>query len=424
MRFSRLADWLSWQETLHPSAIDFGLDRLNRTLDRLRWCRPACPVVTVAGTNGKGSSVAVLSSILAAAGYRIGTFTSPHLIRYNERIRIEGRQVSDAALIDAFERIDAARGGDTLTFFEFNALAALLVFETAKLDGIILEVGMGGRLDAVNVVDPDVALVTSIALDHCDWLGADVESIAIEKAGIFRSGRPAIFGSRHMPRAIETRAREIGSPLIRLGVDFDCQRDVDGSWSWFGVGLDRIDSLPQPALFGAMQYENASAVLQVAACLKDRLPIAREAIDQGLRSVHLTGRFQVIPGDVEWVLDVAHNPAAAKTLAHQLRTAPARRNIAVCGILGDKDVEGIVRELKSSFSQWIVAGLEGSRSVDPSVLAQRLRNEGANVTATATSVANACEIARSCAVQGDRIVVFGSFLTVGPALEWLQADAD
>jgi dihydrofolate synthase / folylpolyglutamate synthase len=422
MRFTRLAEWLSWQETLHPKAIDLGLDRLHRTLERLRWARPICPVITVGGTNGKGSCVAMLNSILSSAGYRVGTFTSPHLIRYNERIQVAGLEVTDRSLIAAFERIDEARGADTLTFFEFNALAALLVFENANLDAIVLEVGMGGRLDAVNLVDADVALVTSIALDHCEWLGADVETIATEKAGIFRQDRPAVFGSRAMPDAIQIQARKIGSPLLRLGFEFDFQREAD-RWSWWGTGnAPRLNALPMPGLFGDAQFDNASSVLQVLQCLSDRLPVDRAAIDAGLRSVRLPGRFQVISGAIEWILDVAHNPAAAKTLASQLRKEPGRRTLAVCGVLGDKDIEGIASELRSSFSEWIVAGLSGSRAVDPHLLAQRLRGEAANVTGIGATVADACKLAQLRAVQGDRIVVFGSFLTVGPALEWLQRE--
>jgi dihydrofolate synthase / folylpolyglutamate synthase len=422
MRFSRLGEWLSWQESLHPKAIDLGLDRLHRTLERLNWRKPACPVITVGGTNGKGSCVAMLNSILSNAGYRVGTFTSPHLIRYNERIQIAGHEVTDRALIAAFHRIDEARGTETLTFFEFNALAALLVFEGANLDVIVLEVGMGGRLDAVNLVDADVALVTSIALDHCEWLGADVETIAAEKAGIFRQDRAAVFGSRAMPKAIEIEARKIGSPLLRLGIDFDFEREAD-RWSWHGTGdAARLNALPMPGLFGDAQFENASSVLQVLQCLSDRLPVDRQAIDAGLRSVSLAGRFQVIPGAIEWILDVAHNPAAAKTLASQLRKDSGRRTLAVCGVLGDKDIEGIASELRSSFSEWIIAGLSGGRAVDPHVLAERLRSEGANVTGIGATVAEACELALTRAIQGDRIVVFGSFLTVGPALDWLQRE--
>jgi dihydrofolate synthase/folylpolyglutamate synthase len=420
-RFSRLADWLSWQETLHPRSIELGLERLQRTLDRLGWARPKCPVITVGGTNGKGSCVALLSRILTSAGYRVGTFTSPHLRRYNERIAIAEREISDASLIAAFERIDAARGDDTLTFFEFNTLAALLVFETAGLDAMVLEVGMGGRLDAVNVVDPDVSVVTSISLDHCDWLGADEESIGAEKAGIFRPQRAAIFGSRRMPNTIAERASAIGATLLRLGVDFDCDRAID-TWSWRsirdGIGIDR---LPPPALFGDAQYDNASAVLQALWCLRERLPVSRQAIETGLRTVALPGRFQIVQGSVDWILDVAHNPAAARTLASQLRKdVPQRRTWAVCGILADKDIAGIVRELKECFVGWIAAGLEGGRTIAPEQLAERLSTEGANVVGTAASVRAACELASRMAVRGDRIVVFGSFLTVGPALEWLD----
>lgn len=420
-RFSRLADWLSWQETLHPNAIDLGLDRLRRTLERLGWQPPTCPVVTIGGTNGKGSCVALLSRILASAGYRVGTFTSPHLIRYNERITIDGREISDASLMAAFERIDAARGSDTLTFFEFNTLAALLVFETANLDAIVLEVGMGGRLDAVNVVDADVALVTSVALDHCDWLGADIETIGREKAGIFRVQRPAVYGSRCVPRSIEAEGRKLGSILYLLGADFDFARGAE-SWSWWsGAPKAKFKDLPAPALLGEAQYENASAVLQVLQFLRERLPVDRAAIDAGLRSVRWPGRFQIVPGRIEWILDVAHNPAAAETLAKQLRTRSATgRTFAVCGILGDKDVEGIAQALHDCFAGWFVAGLSGGRAIAPDVLADRLREQGAHVIGTGATVAAACELAERIAAPHDSVVVFGSFLTVGPALDWLQ----
>lgn len=419
-----LADWLRWQETLHPSSIDLGLERMRRTLQRLDWRQPACPVITVGGTNGKGSTVALTSRILRAAGYRVGTFTSPHLIRYNERIVIDGREVSDASLAAAFERIDAARGSDTLTFFEFNTLAGLLVFDTAGLDAIVLEVGLGGRLDSVNAVDPDVAVVTSIALDHCDWLGPDLESIGREKAGIFRPGKPAIFGSRQMPASIAATAEQLGTPLYRLGQDFDWRHDGE-RWSWRGRTTN-YDHLPRPALHGELQFDNASSVLCALECLSSRLPIAREAIEQGLENVTLPGRFQVVPrtepAAIEWILDVAHNPAAAQALAGQLASRPTSgRTIAVCGILGDKDIDGIASALRSSFDSWIVVGLQGARAVPVDALAQRLAKMDATVATTAPDVAAGCEIAQAMARAGDRIVVFGSFLTVGPALEWLHA---
>jgi dihydrofolate synthase / folylpolyglutamate synthase len=418
-----LSDWLRWQETLHPSSIDLGLERIRRTLQRLEWRTPACPVITVGGTNGKGSTVALTARILGAAGYRVGTFTSPHLLRYNERITIDGREISDASLVAAFERIDAARGADTLTFFEFNTLAALLVFETAGLDAIVLEVGLGGRLDGVNVVDADVAIVTSIALDHCDWLGSDVAAIGREKAGIFRGGRPAVFGARDMPDSIAQVAGDVGAHLYRLGKDFDWRRD-NRRWSWRGLNT-AYENLPPPALTGELQFDNASAVLCALECLSSRLPLTRAAVELGLTSVKLPGRFQVLqrtgPVAIEWILDVAHNPAAAQALAAQLAARPtSARTIAVCGILGDKDIEGVATALRGSFDTWIVVGLDSARAVDVDMLSQRLTKVGANVVSTASDVCAGCRAAQVMASSGDRVVVFGSFLTVGPALEWLQ----
>lgn len=477
-----LSDWLRWQEKLHPSTIDLGLDRMRRTLQRLAWQPPKCPVITVGGTNGKGSTVALTSRILAAAGYRVGTFTSPHLLRYNERIVLDGREISDESLVAAFERIDAARGDDTLTFFEFNTLAALLIFDTAGVDAMVLEVGLGGRLDSVNAVDADVAIVTSISLDHMDWLGPDVESIGREKAGIFRSGRPAIFGSRDMPASIADTARKLGAPLYRLGREFDwncnsaaqaganrhgsslevapgrrdssaaASRDASrsassaaatdtrlrsvehevmpahaedgdaGRWSWRGRNSS-YDDLPRPALVGELQFDNASAVLCALECLSARLPVTREAIERGLRTVTLPGRFQSIQREgIEWILDVAHNPAAAQALAGQLAARRASgRTIAVCGILGDKDIEGVASALRGSFDVWIVVGLDSPRAVPLEALSQRLAKAGANVVASAESVADGCELAEKMARAGDRVVAFGSFLTVGPALEWIHA---
>jgi dihydrofolate synthase/folylpolyglutamate synthase len=425
-RFDRLADWLAWQETLHPNAIDLGLDRLQRTLDRLGWQRPACPVITVAGTNGKGSCVALTARILREAGYRVGTFTSPHLLRYNERIAIDGVEVADEALIAAFERIDAARGDDTLTFFEFNAAAALLVFADARPDAVVLEVGMGGRLDAVNVVDADVALVTSIDLDHCDWLGHDRETIGREKAGIFRAGRPAIFGARDMPASIRESAQQVGADLQQLGRDFDWVRSGD-RWTWRGRAGEQRD-LPAPALQGEIQYNNAAAVLAALEALEARLSVPRSAIERGLQTVTLPGRFQVLhqssPRSIEWILDVAHNPAADHTLAAQLAARKdGGRTIAVCGVLSDKDVEGIVGELRSSFDAWVIVGLQGARALAPEALAARVRNVGAHVEAIAADVVAGCLAAEALAQAGDRIVVFGSFLAVGPALGRLVGQA-
>ncbi|MFO7304847.1 MAG: bifunctional tetrahydrofolate synthase/dihydrofolate synthase [Gammaproteobacteria bacterium] len=419
MRFSRLSDWLSWQERLHPSAIELGLERVRRTLARLGWRPPTVPVITVAGTNGKGSTVALLTRILTEAGYRVGTFTSPHLIRYNERIAIAEKEVSDASLLTAFERIDSARGGDTLTFFEFNTIAALLIFETAGVDVLVLEVGMGGRLDAVNVVDPDVAVITSIAVDHREWLGQDVEAIGAEKAGILRAGRPAIFGSRDMPRSVGSVAAELGSQLQCLGRDFDWER-ADESWSFKHETSD-MEGLPLPALPGEVQLDNAAAALACLACVRHRLPVARSAIERGLVTVALPGRFQRIECETEWILDVAHNPAAASVLGRSLRSLAARRPcVAVCGVLGDKDLDNIYRELADVLDVWVVAGLQGQRALDSNTLARRLRDLGARIDSACEDVPQACARALHLAGREGRVAVFGSFLTVGPALQWLR----
>jgi dihydrofolate synthase/folylpolyglutamate synthase len=419
MRFS-LSDWLAWQEKLHPNAIDLGLERIRRTLSRLDWKPPRCPVITVGGTNGKGSTVAFLRRILSAGGYRVGTFTSPHLRRYNERICVAEREVSDASLIAAFERIDAARGEDTLTFFEFNTLAALLIFETAHLDAIVLEVGMGGRLDAVNVVDADVPIICSIGLDHCEWLGSNAETIGGEKAGIFRAGKPAIFGAREMPSSVEQAARSLNAPLLRLGRDFHWQVD-ESTWTWRGLGREEV-ALPMPALAGAVQFDNASTALAALTLLSERLPVTRTAIHAGLTTVSLPGRFQIVSCEAEWILDVAHNPAAARTLAQQLGVLDARTpTIGVCAVLGDKDLAGIVTELAGRIDGWVAAGLEGPRALSLEELVTRLTAAGANVRAQCPNVAAACSRALELAGPSGRVVVFGSFLTVGPALQWLES---
>lgn len=420
MRFSSLSDWLLWQEKLHPSAIDLGLDRVRRVLERTGWQPPRCPVITVAGTNGKGSTVAMLRRILSAAGYRVGTFTSPHLVRYNERVTIAEREVSDASLMVAFERIDMARRADTLTFFEFNTLGALLIFETADVDVIVLEVGLGGSLDAVNVVDADLAMISSIGLDHCEWLGPDVESIGAQKAGILRERRPAIFGSRQIPRSIEAAARHLNADLRRLGRDFDWQANKD-TWTWRGRHTN-YPELPLPALQGSTQLDNAAATLAALEALNARVPVNRDALETGLRTVRLPGRFQIVDYIAQWVLDVAHNPDAAATLADNLRASAERRpTIALCGVLADKDLGGIVAPLAECFDGWIAVRLHGPRAKPDDQLGAELQKLGVNVLECAPSIDAACERAITLAGKQGRIVVFGSFLTVGPALEWLRS---
>lgn len=415
-----LQDWLDWQLTLHPQAIDLGLARVSRVLARTGWQRPDCPVVTVGGTNGKGSCVAMLDAILRAAGYRTATFTSPHLVDYRERVRLDGQMVAAESLVAAFERIEQARGADSLTFFEFNTLAALLVFETFRPGAIVLEVGMGGRLDAVNVVDADVALVASVGLDHLEWLGPDVEAIGREKAGIFRAGRPAICGMTQPPRSIVEVADAVGARLVLRGRDFDGVVRGDGTWDYVGGRAPRLH-LPMPSLPGDTQAANASGVIAALDELAGRLPVARAAIEHGLRTVQLSGRFQRIADarGFEWVLDVAHNPDAAAVLAANLAQFPARgRTVAICGMLGDKDVAGVVGRVRPFVSEWLAARAEGPRALDDSQLAERAAAAGVTMR-PAGSLAGAMRSAADAAGQGDRILVFGSFHTVGPALSWL-----
>jgi dihydrofolate synthase/folylpolyglutamate synthase len=417
MRFATLQAWLDWQERLHPRSIDLGLERVCAVAERLGVRKFDCPVITVGGTNGKGSCVALLESLLSAAGHRVATFTSPHLVRYNERIRLAGREVEDAELVDAFERIDHARGDSSLTFFEFNTLAALLLFQQERFGAVLLEVGLGGRLDAVNVVNPDVAVLTSVGLDHRDWLGDTLDEIGREKAGIFRAGRPAILGSGTMPQSVYEVARRMGAQLRVPGADY--LYTVSGSdWRW-GGRTATFSELPLPALAGRQQVANAATALAALIELEERLPLAFDQVATGLRQVRLRGRFEVIPGNPEWILDVAHNPAAAEILALNLRDRPrAGRTLAIVGILADKDASGVIGPLLPVVDIWIATSLAGDRGATAAELRQRCGDLALGWRETG-SVAQACELASALATPADRIVVFGSFHTVGPAIEWL-----
>jgi dihydrofolate synthase/folylpolyglutamate synthase len=417
VRFLRLDQWLEWQQSAHPRAIDLGLERVARVLERTRWGGFRQTVITVGGTNGKGSCVALLESTLRAGGYRVGTFTSPHLVDYRERIRIDGEWVSEASLLVAFERIADALAGDSLTFFEFNTLAALLVLETATPDVVLLEVGLGGRLDAVNVVAADVAVIVSIGLDHMEYLGDDVESIGREKAGIFRAGRAAICGMPEPPHSVQEAADRLGARLRLRGRDFDGNERGDGAWD-YGDAQGVLAGLPGPGLQGVAQVGNAATALAALRELSSRLPLSREAIERGLRDVHLPGRFQrvVTPSGIEWVLDVAHNPDAAIVLAANLARYPAPgRTLAVCGMLSDKDVEAVLAALAGSIDCWFAATTDGARGLSDAALAARGAAAGIELRASGT-VREAMQAAEQEARAGDRIVVFGSFHTVGPAL--------
>lgn len=430
MRFTTLADWLRWQETLHPNAIALGLDRVQAVYQRLGGRSPAPIVITVAGTNGKGSSVALLAAILGAAGYRVGVYTSPHLHRYNERIRMAGEEATDGALCAAFERIDQARGDISLTYFEFGTLAALTLFADARLDVAVLEVGMGGRLDAVNIVDPDIALITPVDIDHADWLGDTRELIGREKAGILRAGRPAVCTDPAPPSNVIAHAAALASPLYCLGADF---RPVPraGGWDWVGP-QGRRTSLPLPALRGQHQLDNAAGVVMVLSLLAERLPVGQTQLRQGLLGVQLPGRFQVLGGDVTRILDVTHNPHGARALAHQLHAhgCPGYTR-AVVGMLADKDCAGVFTALREQVDEWHLASLGVPRGaaaqaladVLHGVLAARAHGEGASGGAGQEApavfcypdVASACAGAQARAHRGDRLVIFGSFHTVALA---------
>lgn len=415
MRFQTLDQWLRWQETLHPSTIELGLERPGRVLDALNLRHPDHVVITVAGTNGKGSSVAMLESILRAAGYRVGCYTSPHLLHYNERVRIDGMPVSDETLCDSFERIDQARGETSLTYFEFGTLAAMDIFSRAGLDAAVLEVGMGGRLDAVNLLDADVALVTAIDVDHAAWLGKNREAIGREKAGIFRPQRPAVCSDPQPPASLLQHSGELGTELYRLGDEYH-YAEGEAGWNWQGRGV-RYEGLPMPALRGRFQLQNAAGVLMALALLAERLPLSPGDLHRGLQAVSLPGRFQLLPGAVVTIVDVAHNPQSAAALAENLRAMPvAGRTHAVVGMLADKDLSRIFGQMPDVIDLWYPAGLEVFRGADAKTLLHALAGQGIVAEQGYASVDEALAAARASARPGDRIVVFGSFYTVAEAL--------
>lgn len=410
MRSAVLADWLRWLERLHPRAIDLGLERVATVARALGVDRPDVPVITVAGTNGKGSVCAMLEAILAADGARVGVYTSPHLLRFNERVRIAGAEVGDDALCTAFERVERARARVSLTYFEFATLAALDLFARTGVHYLVLEVGLGGRLDATNMVDPDVAIVTSIGLDHAEWLGGDVDAVGREKAGIARPGRPLVCGEAAPPRGLLEAAAAIGARVLRPGAGFDYTPAHGGTWSWQGQGAAWRD-LPSPALEGGYQVGNAATAL--AALVAAGCRPARGALEAGLRGARVPGRFEVRPGAVETVLDVAHNPAAAAVLAAALAARPCRgRTLAVLAMYADKDAAGVVAALAPVVDAWLTAGLPGPRGRPAGHLEAIVTAAGASVAHSAADPLAAYRRARELARPGDRVVVAGSFATV------------
>ncbi|MDE2085241.1 MAG: bifunctional tetrahydrofolate synthase/dihydrofolate synthase [Xanthomonadaceae bacterium] len=419
-----LADWLDYQQRTHPRSIELGLDRVREVWRRLGTPAPAPVVITVGGTNGKGSTVAFLEAMLATMGRRVGCYTSPHLLRYNERIRVAGADADDALLIDAFARIEAARGADStnpvaLTYFEFGTLAALWIFAQSGLDAAVLEVGLGGRLDAVNIVDADAAIVVTVDLDHQDWLGNDVDVIGREKAGIFRKDRPAIVGMREPPRGLLDEAARIGARIVRAGHDFRISPQID-SWRWDCGGESLL--LPQPDLAAPCQIDNAAAAIMALHALRDRIGRDAAAIARGVRAARVTARLQRLhKNDAgELVIDVGHNPQAARVLAQWLAAHPPRgRNLAVFGALADKDVAGIVEPLLPHIAQWHLCGLDADSPRGLSATHLRERMPPAKSDAHA-SAAVALDAAALRAGAEDRLLAFGSFFVAAPALEWAQ----
>jgi dihydrofolate synthase/folylpolyglutamate synthase len=415
-----LEGWLDYLETLHPKAIAMGLARVGEVLARMRIAL-GCRVITVTGTNGKGSTTAMLEAMLRSAGFRTGRYMSPHLLRYNERVAIDGAAVDDATLVRAFHAVEDARvaadPATPLTYFEFGTLAAFAIFARAKPDAVVLEVGLGGRLDAVNAVDADVAVLTSVDLDHQDYLGPTREDIGREKAHVFRPGRPAVCGDPDPPRSVIAHAHAIGARLVRIGVDYGATAE-GVQWRYHGPGGPRF-GLPMPALRGGYQLGNAATAIAALAFLRDVLPVPAGAIRDGLVKVELPGRFQVLAGRPTVVLDVAHNPHAARALADALGSMGFHpRTVAVFGMLADKDVDGVIAAVASRIDRWHVATLPGPRGASAQALEARLREAGvaASSMRAFADVASAYRAAVEDSTEADRIVVFGSFLTVAAAM--------
>lgn len=415
-----LADWLAWQERLNPKGIELGLDRVRAVWTALGEPRVATTIITIAGTNGKGSAVAYCDAILRAAGYRVGAYTSPHLQRYNERIQLNGHPVSDAALCAAFSAIDEARGDIPLTYFEFGTLAALWLFARENLDAAVLEVGLGGRLDAVNLIDADLAIVTSVDLDHQDWLGDDREAIGYEKAGVFRAGRPAVCGDAQPPLRLIEHAQSLAAPLQLLGRDFTIKQYQD-QWDFDGQSTHR-HGLPLPAMRGAHQLNNAAAVLAGLAAIQPRLPVDQRAVREGLLAARVPGRMEVIAGDPLWLLDVGHNPHAARALAALLADQfVAGTTYAVLGMLNDKDPAGVTAALATRVDHWCLVGLEGPRGMTAEELKAQL--SPSLETECFVTVADALAGLKSRIGKGDRVIVLGSFHTVGQARDELGVNS-
>jgi dihydrofolate synthase/folylpolyglutamate synthase len=417
MHFEALKDWLHWQESLHPKAIDLGLERVARVYKALNPEQLKPATIIVAGTNGKGSCIAFLEAIYTAAGYRVGSYTSPHILKYNERIKIAGEPVTDDAICESFSRIEAVRDDTSLSYFEFGTLAALDIFWRSNLDIQLLEVGLGGRLDAVNIIDADIAIVSTICIDHADWLGETRAAIGKEKAGVFRAGIPAIIGDPTPPDSLLASAVEKQAIIYAFGQAFNYSK-TSTSWEWHENAQIKLSNLPELILKGEQQYRNASTAIMSVMLMQNKLPVSADAFNKGLMRAHLTGRFQLINDKIPVLLDVAHNPQAVRMLVASLeQNFPDKRIHAVFTMMKDKDIKGVVELMQPHVVAWFVAPLKHSRIAEESLMKTIFQEaEIANVSFGFVGFDEAFSAAQANAEQEDLILIFGSFFLVSAYL--------
>jgi dihydrofolate synthase/folylpolyglutamate synthase len=416
MRFDSLKGWLNWQESLHPLAIDLGLERVARVYRSLNPERVKPLTITVAGTNGKGSCIAYLEAIYKAQGYRVGAYSSPHILKYNERIKINGQPVSDDCICEAFARIESARGDTSLSYFEFGTLAALDIFWRSDLDVQLLEIGLGGRLDAVNIIDPDTAIITSIGIDHIDWLGSTREAIGAEKAGIFRANIPAIVGDPTPPESLRQHAIEKNSHLYCINEEFEYQK-YDSHWTWSGADR-QISEIPEPGLKGEHQYRNASAVILAVHLMNKNLPVDDQAIKTGIKNNHLLGRFQLINDKIPILLDVGHNPEAVKTLVNYLNiTFPNKRIHAIFSMMKDKDIASVLEIMHPVVYDWFFTPLANPRTASEELMRKIFSQSSiTRVSFGFKGFNDAFRCAKNQSQSNDLLLVFGSFFLVSDCL--------
>jgi dihydrofolate synthase/folylpolyglutamate synthase len=420
MRFDSLKGWLDWQESLHPLAIDLGLERAAKVFNALNPDGIKPPTITVAGTNGKGSCIAYLETIYKTEGYRVGAYSSPHILKYNERIKIDGKPVSDELICEAFARIESVRGNTSLSYFEFGTLAALDIFWRSGVNIQLLEVGLGGRLDAVNIVTPDVSLISSIGIDHIGFLGNTREAIGREKAGIFRTKTPAIIGDPNPPHSLLLSAADKDANVFCINQDYGYRKEST-TWDWF-AGDQQIRQIPEPGLKGEHQYRNASAAILAVQMLAKKLPISNNSIKNGLKNSHLLGRFQLINDKIPILLDVGHNLEAVKTLVEYINvTFPDKRIHAIFSMLKDKDIDGVIDIMKPVIYDWFIAPLTNPRATTESNMRDIFsKNEVARVSFGFTSFTDAFNAAKRQSLDNDLLLVFGSFFLVSDCLKNLK----